>query len=38
MHAPAMNVIHKHSLRGRKAENVNALKLHQKANLIGTKV
>ena len=23
------NVIHKHSLRGREAENVNALKLHQ---------
>ena len=38
MHAPATNVIHKHSLRGREAENVNALKLHQKANSIGTKV
>ena len=32
----AENVIHKHSLSGREAENINALKLHQKAFLIGT--
>ena len=34
----AKNVIYKHKLRGREAENVNALKLHQKAFLIGTKL
>ena len=34
----AENVIHKHSLKGREAENVNALKLHQKALSIGTKL
>ena len=34
----AENVIHKHSLRGREAKNVNALKLHQKAFSIGTKL
>ena len=34
----AKNVNHKHSLRGREAENVNALKLHQKAFSIGTKL
>ena len=32
------NVIHKHSLSGREAENVNAIKLHQKAFSIGTKL
>ena len=48
MHAPAErlrnkdreaeNVNHKHSLRGREGENVNALKLHQKTFSIGTKL
>ena len=32
------NVNHKHSLRGREFKNVNALKLHQKAFSIGTKL
>ena len=34
----AQNVIHKHSLTGKEAENVNALKLHQHAFSIGTKL
>ena len=34
----AENVNHKHSLRGREFKNVNALKLHQKAFSIGTKL
>ena len=34
----AQNVIHKHSLTGKEAENVNALKLRQHAFLIGTKL
>ena len=34
----AENVNHKHSLRAREAENVNALKLHQMAFSIGTKL
>ena len=34
----AENVNHKHSLTVREAENVNALKLHQMAFSIGTKL
>jgi len=34
----AENIIHKHLLRGREAENVNVLKLHQKGIVIGTKL
>ena len=34
----AQNVIHKHSLTGKEAENVNALKLRQHAFSIGTKL
>ena len=34
----AEKVNHKHLLRAREAENVNALKLHQKAFSIGTKL
>ena len=34
----AQNVIHKYSLTGKEAENVNALKLHQNAFSIGTKL
>ena len=34
----AQNVIHKHSLTGKEAENVNTLKLHQNAFSISTKL
>ena len=34
----AQNVIHKHSLTGKEAENVNALKVRQHAFSIGTKL
>ena len=34
----AKNVNHKHSLRDRETENVNALKLHQMMFSIGTKL
>ena len=34
----AQNIIHKHSLRGKEVENANALKLHQNAFSVGTKL